>query len=327
MNRMFQWAWVLLATAATVGCAGDDTPTDSGMPVDVPPETSPELQVVEEFTQTQFDVVNILWVIDPGWQTAIGNHFTPGPLDEFYDLLLINNVQWQMAIMTPLTDPELLRGELRNIHDTLPAPINSPYIVLGTGPTNFRAAVEWTLTERLEDFPDFYFGNGHLSIIAFADTADQTPPSFIGRQAFIDFILKQDVTGTASISAVTVGEAAIRDSWREYATPTGGVVSTSNNASLNMERMALASMGLTKSWTLQEVPATAPQTIVQTYRGNQRLLEIGKDFTFDFNSNSFEIIGDAPFTGTTFTVTYQRRVDGVNDAPTAGGSGTPPATP
>lgn len=321
MNRMLPWIGVL-ALGTTLGCTGDEGGTDSGAPIPVPIETAPDLTITDEFEQTQFDAVNIIWVIDPEWSSALDPHRTA--MDAFYEILLKHSVRWRVAVTTPLTDNELTRGELRNEHQTLPSPAGSPYGVFGYGPTNFRAAIEWTLTERVEEYPDFWFAGGHLSLISFADTPDQTPPGFIGREDFLDFLEKQDVVRTVGISAITVSSPPVRDAWREYADPTGGVVASASNPTSNLEAVALASLGLQTVFVLSEVPAAPPDTAILTYRGNQRRLFLGKDFDFDFQRNAIELRGEAPFAGTRIEVRYQRRVDGVQ-APAAPATPTTPA--
>ncbi|MEN0064309.1 MAG: hypothetical protein AAGA48_19320 [Myxococcota bacterium] len=194
------------------------------------------------------------------------------------------------------------------------------YSLFGGGPTQFRAAVYQTLTERFEEFQDFYFAGGHLSLIAFADTVDDSTVDFVDQPDFIKFLGKQDATRTASISAITVGDPDVRRFWQEAANQTGGVVTSSATPSVNLERVVNASLGLTKTFVLQEVPAVAPRSLVITYRGNQQRLVLGEDYSFDFPRNAIELNGPAPFTGSRITVKYQRRVEGEIGAP------PPPAT-
>jgi len=311
MDSLIKWTWLAALGLGAAGCSADGDNGDSGTPT-APNETDPaaQLQVVDEFTQTSYNSVNILWVIDPAWQSEISNHVAQ--LETFYELLLLHGIPWKVAVMTPQTDVELTRGELYGIHQHVTDLQNmgSNYQVFGDTPTNFRGAVHWHLTERTEDYPDFYFAGGHLSIVAFADSRDETPPGFISRQDFVQFLDDQDSTISASISAITVGIPEVRDSWVEYANATGGIVTSSPNAELNLERIALASLGLEKSWTLSEVPSVAPPTILQTYRANQRRLTLGEDYTFDYATNTITLTGEAPLAGTKLTVTYQRRIEG-----------------
>ena len=325
MHRMIKWTWLAsaagVATLASVGCSGGSA-TDTGTETSItaPEETAPDLTVVDEFTQDTYNAVNVLWVIDTSWATPYLEHVDQ--IAVLYEQLLLHGIPWRVALMTPATDPEPLRGELQNEHQFVESFANLPnnYAIFPSGgQNNFRAAVHWTLTERIEEYQEFYFAGGHLSIIAFTDNDDRTPPGFIGQQEFIDFLLdKQDVSTSVSISAITVGNPEIRDSWLDYAEPTNGVVTTSPNVALNLERVALASLGLTKTFTLSEVPAVAPQSLILTYRGNQRRLSIGEDYEFDFQRNAITLFGQAPFAGSRLTVTYQRRVEGAGDAPADG---------
>ncbi|MEM6926810.1 MAG: hypothetical protein AAF602_07790 [Myxococcota bacterium] len=323
MNRMLQWTWMTWAAGAGItalGCTpgSDDGESDTGdAPVEdtaAPEEIVPDLTITDEFTQDAFTAVNILWVIDPNWN-ALAEH--RDALAAFYEQLLLHNVPWKVALMSSSAEPEEDRGELLNDHSAVYGLENMGvfYSVPGfNSPNSFRGVVEWTLTERLEEFQDFYFAGGHLSLISFTDRRDlSTTQLSSSYPEFLDFLAEQDVSRTVSVSAITVGDTEVREEWERYQEDTGGVVTSSVNPEVNLERVANASLGLTKSFELSEVPAIAPQTLVQTYRGNQRRLFIGEDYEFDFRTNEITLSGPAPFEGTRLTVRYQRRVEGLTN--------------
>ncbi|MEN0067472.1 MAG: hypothetical protein AAGA48_35400, partial [Myxococcota bacterium] len=107
MNKAFQqtWtAWAVVIGLATLGCTSDSGTSDSGVVTPGVVETVPDLEIEEEFTQTAYNSVNIIWVLDPEWDEAIDPH-----VDElqtaFYEQLLLHGVPWRVAIMSPLTSP------------------------------------------------------------------------------------------------------------------------------------------------------------------------------------------------------------------------------
>ncbi len=352
MYRTLQWTWMACVVGLGItasGCTpGDDGGATGDTGVDEPELLgAPDLTVEDVFTQTTFPAVNIVWVLDPTWDPVFREH--RDIMGVFYEQLLVHGVPWKVGLMFPVTEPPEAWGQLYNTHSAVASLDSMGQLYAVSTPeqqSRFRAGVRFLMEDRYledEDIQEFFFAGGHLSIISFDDSADETPPGFVGRQEFLNFLDEQNVVSSVSISAITVGnatpdEADIRQEWIDYANATGGVVTSSANPALNLERVVNASLGLTKTWTLSELPAVAPQSIVSTYRGNQQRLFIGEDYTYttardadDAIVPTITLLGPAPLAGTRITVRYERRIEGPtgpaeaqrDDEDTSNGGGTP----
>jgi hypothetical protein len=312
------WRLVLSLSipSALVACSGDDTTT----PTTEPTTDDTGLELVEDvFLQELITPVDILWVVDPGWDD--GMEAFAEAIENGYETLLVTDASWRFGVLDASTDPTSQGfGLIGAKFETYPPPANAFELGTADGPPHVRDVVYAALQQRLEHQANVEFlrPEAHLYVLAFTDeedaSADVAVKSSAAWHAWFEALQPSE---SKRLGAITEQEVA--NYWNTHAV--GASVFQAGSFRAGIPAQLRDAIGQRIEFTLSQVPSGPLAKVSVVYREREEIF-VEPAFTFSNTRNSISFTDYVPPPDSEIRVSYPA-VPAAETA-TTGGT-TPPA--
>src|SRR5688500_20290881 len=97
------WRFVLALSPSLVGCGSNDKDKDDAVDTDEPVDTAEPL-VEDVFVQDLLSPIDILWVVDPGWEKGMDD-LEEEALEGAWETLLLADPSWRIGVIDATIEP------------------------------------------------------------------------------------------------------------------------------------------------------------------------------------------------------------------------------
>jgi hypothetical protein len=300
MRLRTQLAMAMAAAAGTfAACSdGDGTPTDTA-PTDPGP-----VEVTDLLPQTVHDPVEILFVLDPGWEEGL-LELTQQVLDNGFETLLLADPAWRVAMLDATASGNSF-GLLGPKFETWPFPTNVFQVPGASGTPKVREAIYTALELRKEQESNVGFlrAESDLYILVFTNREDATDniDDGITKRAFEDWLDGFEGSNSVRIGALTTSQR--EDYWKERAYG-GGEVFVGASIRRGLEVLLRDAIGQKTVFTLNYTPTEIPAVIDVIYRDHRTEYLVEQDYLYDPETRQISFIDVVPRVDSVVRVIYE----------------------
>lgn len=285
-----------LTLIALVGCAGQGTDTQT--------ETTPvpDPYFTDTFPQTLITPIDVVWVVDPGWDEAL-QALDDVLMDEAFHLYLMADPSWRLGLLDA-SETGTKFGMLQAILETWPRtnPINSIHGDARIAP-RYREALYTAFNLRVAegDNEDFLRSDANLYVVYMGARPDASSDENITLDAFESWFADLRPSDTKRLSILT--DPAGAPYWEPQVYGDGALFVAGSFRDQILE-VFLHSMGQRVTFELTRQAVEAPLVATVTYREQRVDYAIDRDFTYDAVTNSITFLGFIPPPDSSVEVRY-----------------------
>jgi hypothetical protein len=308
------WRLALSLSVSLVACNGDDDTTPTTPTDDTGAELTHDV-IVQELVSP----IDILWVVDPGWNEGMDG--LEEALESGYETLLLADPSWRFGALDATVDPASNQfGVITSKFETWPPPANAFNFGTADGPPHVRDVIYAALELRREQQAnaEFIRSDAHLYVLVYTNKEDQSEDEAVkSRAAWRDWFAGYQPSDSARLGGVVDGD--VTNYWREQIVG-DATIFTAGSLRSGVPTQLREAMGQKTEFVLSQVP-TAPLTKVSVvYREREEIFE-EPAFTFSNSRNSVTFTEYVPPPDSEVHVIY------ASDPALAETTPTTPATP
>jgi hypothetical protein len=286
-----------LMTMTLIGCTGTE-PT--GTSTTTVPEPDP--YVTDTFPQTLITPVDVVWVVDPGWDEGL-QALDDALMDEAFTLYLLADPSWRLGILDASAGGTDF-GMVAAVLETWPR--LNPFAALppkGRLEPRYREAVYTAFDLRVAEGEneDFLRSDAHLYLVYFGVQEDATSDKDLTLEAYESWLADLRPSDSKRISIITDSGAV--PYWEQQLYGDGNLFPVGSFRDAILATF-LDSMGQRKTFTLT-LPVLEPPTVATVIFRNQRTdYAIDRDYSYDPLTNAITFFEVLPPPESTVEVRY-----------------------
>lgn len=290
---------------ALVACGNDDdTATDTDTDTQEPVDTDSPL-VEDVFPQDLITPVDILWLVDPGWEEGMAN--LEEAIDEGYETLLLADPDWRFGLLDATIDPQTSQfGLIGSKYETWPPPSSAFDFGAPDGPPRVRDTLYAALELRRdhEQNVEFLRSDAHLYVLVYTDREDASADAELTRPEWRTWFEALQPSDSKRLGALVHDD--VRGYWDNQLVGDATVYTANKPGDFRkgVPAMLREAMGQRTEFTLTHLPTAPIAEVKVVYREHQQIFEEG-EYSFSTSTNAIVFEDFVPPVGSEVHVSYE----------------------